>query len=189
MRIELYINQIYALSQHKSTNYNFTLLSLFLLSYCKFLDFLKKKQLHNLRISGRDKQLCIKWNRFLVATCNNGATLQCLIIARGREFALNEYANHHHPSSLMRPRLIHLTILVESGGGTHILRHTGCAALMGCFAKKSLNMGPISYKKIPKHGFVFPKIFRCEHPKIVKNGPIFREKSLKMSTFSCQNDP
>ena len=25
--------------------------------------------------------------------------------------------------------------------------------------------------------------------KIVKNGPIFQEKSLKMDTFFCQNDP
>ena len=46
------------------------------------------------------------------------------------------------------------------GEGTHIWRHTGmCRSKGSLFHKKSLNMGPIFYKNIPrpKHGFVFPK--------------------------------
>ena len=50
-------------------------------------------------------------------------------------------------------------------------------------------MGPIFYN------FLFSKIskiFECshgEHQKIVKTGPTFQEKSLKMSTFFCQKSP
>ena len=79
------------------------------------------------------------------------------------------------------------------------LAERGCAALMGCFFyKKSLNMGPVVYQKILKHGSSFlikPKFlgFRMvKTPKIVKflkNGPIFQEKSLKMGTLFCQNHP
>ena len=68
-------------------------------------------------------------------------------------------------------------------GGTRILRHShGCAALNGLlFHKKSLNMGPIFYKNISKHGSIFQKFSGvCEHPKILKHGPrYFREKSQK----------
>ena len=38
-------------------------------------------------------------------------------------------------------------------------------------------MDLIFYKKIPKHGSIFPKL------KIVKNWPIFQEKSVKMGNF------
>ena len=47
-------------------------------------------------------------------------------------------------------------------------------------------MGPIFGKIIPKHGSGFPK-FQGAH-KIVKNGPLFLEKSLKVDTFFCEND-
>ena len=40
-------------------------------------------------------------------------------------------------------------------------------------------MGPFYLK--------FPKFW--EHPKILQNGAIFQEKSLKMDTLFCQNDP
>ena len=59
-------------------------------------------------------------------------------------------------------------------------------------------MGPIFNQKILKHGLTFlikPKFlgFRmAKTPKItkvLKNGPIFQEKSLKMFTFFWQNHP
>ena len=69
-------------------------------------------------------------------------------------------------------------------GGTHILRHAMmCRSNGSLFHKKSLKMGLIFYKNIPKYGSVFKKF----HMKIVKNGPIFGEKSLKMGAFFCQN--
>ena len=71
-------------------------------------------------------------------------------------------------------------ILVRSSweGGTRILKHTGMCGSDGLLLhKKSLNMGPIFYKNILIHGFLFPKI--------VKNGLY---KSLKMGTFFCQNE-
>ena len=41
------------------------------------------------------------------------------------------------------------------GGVTHIFRYTGMWCSNGSlFHKKSLNMGPIFYKNIPKHGWV-----------------------------------
>ena len=62
--------------------------------------------------------------------------------------------------------------------------HIGMCRFNGSlFHKKSLNMGPIFYKNIPKHRSVFTKYpiyFRaCEYLKILKNGPVFQEKSLK----------
>ena len=58
------------------------------------------------------------------------------------------------------------------------------------FHKKTLNMGPIFYKNIPKHSLYFQNFgvfaMGIEHPKI---GPIFEEKCFKMGTFFCQNDP
>ena len=65
------------------------------------------------------------------------------------------------------------------------------------FYKKSLNMGPVFYKKILKHGSNFltePKFLgfhMAKTPKItnfVKTGPIFQEKSLTMGTLFCQID-
>ena len=57
---------------------------------------------------------------------------------------------------------------------------------------KFLNMGLIFYKNIPKYGSVMIQVkflvYPCENLKIVKNGPIFPEKSLKMGTFFCKND-
>ena len=64
-----------------------------------------------------------------------------------------------------------------------------CHSNGSVFHNKSLNMGLIFYKNIPKHGSVFSKISKkfgcskCEHPKIVKNRPIFQGKSLKMGTM------
>ena len=54
------------------------------------------------------------------------------------------------------------------------------------FCKKSLNMGSILYRKISLNmgSFFSQKIIEIlglspyEHPKIVKNGPIFREKKM-----------
>ena len=43
------------------------------------------------------------------------------------------------------------------GRGTHILRHTQmCSSNRSLFHKKSLNMGTFCYKRIPKHGSIFP---------------------------------
>ena len=85
------------------------------------------------------------------------------------------------------------------GGGTNIFGRTGiCRSNGSLFYKNSLNMGPIFYQKILKHGSTFltePKFlgFRmAKTPKITKffeNGPIFQEKSLKMGTLFCQNHP
>ena len=73
---------------------------------------------------------------------------------------------------------------------TPMKTYQGCATLMNCFLQEipkcgshfstnvSLNMSLFSN---------FPKF--SEHLKVVKNGPIFWEKSLKVSTFFCQNDP
>ena len=79
---------------------------------------------------------------------------------------------------------------------------------MGSFSynkkKKTLNMGPIFYKqtnkqKILTRGSNFltePKFWgfctcgeTSKITKLVKNGPIFQEKSLTMATHFCQNDP
>ena len=68
----------------------------------------------------------------------------------------------------------------------HEIGESSCLKInMGhIFHKKSLNMGPIFYKNVPKHGS-FSKIYKLfgEHPKIDKNGPIFLEKSWKMGTL------
>ena len=41
-----------------------------------------------------------------------------------------------------------------------------------------------------KHGLYFQKINMGPlHPNLKKKGCIFQEQSLKMGTFSCQNDP
>ena len=84
-------------------------------------------------------------------------------------------------------------------GGTHIFGRTGMYRSNGSlFYKKSLNKGPVFYHKILKHGSTFltePKFlgFRmAKTPKIakfLKNGPILKEKSLKMGTLFCQNHP
>ena len=68
-------------------------------------------------------------------------------------------------------------------GGTHIFGRTGMCRSNGLlFYKKSLNMGPIFYQKILKHGSTFltePKFlgFRMaknpENREILKNRPIF----------------
>ena len=77
-------------------------------------------------------------------------------------------------------------------GGTHILRYTGmCRSNRSLFHKKSLNMRPIFYKNILKHGSVFQTfqniwVFAMQ---TMKNGPLFWENSLKMGAFYCQNDP
>ena len=90
------------------------------------------------------------------------------------------------------------SMVLGGGPGTHILRHAGmCRSNRSLFHKKALNMGPICYKNIPKHGLVFPKspkfwrftILTPEQPKILKNGPIFQKKSLKMGKLFYQNDP
>ena len=99
------------------------------------------------------------------------------------------------------------------GGGTHIIGRTGmCRSNGSLFYKKSLNMGPVFYPKILKHGSTFltePKFlgFRLAKTlkiakflkngqaktlkiiKFLKNEPIFQEKSLKMGTFFCPNHP
>ena len=84
------------------------------------------------------------------------------------------------------------------GGGTHIglFGWTGMCPSNGLlFYKKSLNMGPVFYQKILKHGSTFltePKFsgFRmAKIAKFLKNGPIFQEKTLKMGTLFCQNHP
>ena len=71
-------------------------------------------------------------------------------------------------------------------GGTHILRHRGmCRSKGPLFHKKSLNMGA----KISLKMGLFSQIFGCspsKHMKIVKNWPIFWEKSLKMGNFSAK---
>ena len=89
--------------------------------------------------------------------------------------------------------------LAHIPGGTNIFGRTGIYRSNGSFFyKNSLNMGPIFYPKIFKHRSTFltePKFagFRmAKTPKItnlLKNGPIFQEKSLKMGTLFCQNHP
>ncbi len=66
------------------------------------------------------------------------------------------------------------------------------------FHKKSLDMGPLFTGKTLRYGFIFQKFgclpskisrySACEHPKILKNRPIFQEKSLEMATFFGKND-
>ena len=52
----------------------------------------------------------------------------------------------------------HLGSSIGGGGGTHKLRHTGmCHFNESLFHKKTLNMGPIFYKNIPKHKSAFHK--------------------------------
>ena len=63
------------------------------------------------------------------------------------------------------------------GGGTHISGRTGMCHSNGSlfFYKKSLNMGPVFYQKILKHGSTFltePKILIA---KFLKNVPIFKK--------------
>ena len=88
---------------------------------------------------------------------------------------------------------------LRSRGGTHIFGRTGmCRSNGSLFYKKSLNMFPVFYQKIVKHGSTFltePKFlgFRMAKTlkivKFLKNGPSFQEKSLKMGTLFCQNHP
>ena len=69
-------------------------------------------------------------------------------------------------------------------GYSHIKTYRDVAFLwIIFFTKKSLNMGPIFCKNIPK-GSVFPKF-----PKFLGVRLYFKEKYLKMRTFFCQNDP
>ena len=67
------------------------------------------------------------------------------------------------------------------GGGTHILRQTGmCGCNGSLFYKKSLNMGPIFYKKILIHGSTF-LTWACENPencKICEKWVYFSRKIL-----------
>ena len=74
-------------------------------------------------------------------------------------------------------------LYIITGGGTHILRHTGmfCSNWL-LFLKKSLNMGSIFYKNISKHGSFFPKFSGVRQL-------ISQEKFLKMGAFFCQNNP
>ncbi len=55
---------------------------------------------------------------------------------------------------------------------------------MGLFVQNVHNFGCLS-SKISKNFGCSP----CEHTKIFKNRPIFREKSLEMGTFFGNNDP
>ena len=94
-----------------------------------------------------------------------------------------------------------LRIFLEKylGGGTHIFGRMGmCRSNGSLFYKKSLNIGPVFYQKILKHGSTFltePKFSgfcmakTLKIAKFLKNGPIFQEKSLKMGTLFCQNHP
>ena len=83
------------------------------------------------------------------------------------------------------------------GGGTHILRHMRMCCSNGLlFHKKSVNMDPIFYKislnmgPFFKNFKNFPMFAIIEHPKIVKNGPLFKKKkALQMGTLFYQNDP
>ena len=52
---------------------------------------------------------------------------------------------------------------------------------------KSLNMGPIFWLRSNFRGFRMAKTPKIA--KLVKNEPIFQEKSLIMGTLFCQNDP
>ena len=84
-------------------------------------------------------------------------------------------------------------------GGIHIFGRTRmCRSNGSLFYKKSLNMGPILYHKILKHGSTFltePKFSGFRMVKTPKNHeifeirPIFQEKSLNMGTLFCQNHP
>ena len=53
--------------------------------------------------------------------------------------------------------------------GAKLQSHIPAQVNMGYIFRKK-NMGPL-------------------HPRFKENGYIFREQSLKMGTFSCQNDP
>ena len=90
--------------------------------------------------------------------------------------------------------------MCEARGGTHIFGRTGmCRSNGSLFHKKSLNMGPVFYQKILKHGSTFltePKFFGFSHGENPKNREIFKKlrlffkkKSLKMGTLFCQNHP
>ena len=85
----------------------------------------------------------------------------------------------------------HVGVLIGLGGGTRIIGRTGMCRSNGLlFYKKSLNMGPVFYQKILKHGSTFliePKnhkifeIWAYFSRKIFKNGYPFLPKSpLKM---------
>ena len=97
------------------------------------------------------------------------------------------------------PSHFSLTLIPKSQGGTHIFGQTGmCRSNGSLFYKKSLNMDPVFYQKILKHGSTFLTELKfsgfrmAKTPKIVnlfKNWPIFQEKSLKMGTLSYQNNP
>ena len=77
-----------------------------------------------------------------------------------------------------------LQLFSYHGGGGGVLtyvRHPGTFRSNGSvFHEKSLAMGPIFYKHIPRHGSVFSNFpnflffcLPCEHPKILKNGSLF----------------
>ncbi len=57
-----------------------------------------------------------------------------------------------------------------------------------------LDIGPF-FQNVQNFGCLPSKVptnfgcSQCEHPKILKNRPIFREKSLEMGTFFGKNDP
>ena len=65
--------------------------------------------------------------------------------------------------------------------GTHIFRTyiRDLPLQRVTFYRKSLNMGPLFYKNIPKHGSLLPNcsnFWACEHLKIVQNGPYILRK-------------
>ena len=64
---------------------------------------------------------------------------------------------------------LHIFTHYITPGVLNILRHMGMCHSNGLvFHKKAINMGPIFYKNIPKHGFVFSKFLSGEHPKTEK---------------------
>ena len=85
----------------------------------------------------------------------------------------------------------------EPGGILTYLAERGCAALMGRFLqeilkhgshflpKKSLNMRQLFCLSPNFRGFRMAKTPKIA--KVLKNGPIFQEKTLKMGTLFCQN--
>ena len=87
----------------------------------------------------------------------------------------------------------------DGGGGyTHIFGQTGmCRSNGSLFYKKFLNMGPVFYQNILKHGSTFltePKfsgfrMVKTPDREIFEKWAYFLEKSFKMGTLFCQNHP
>ena len=92
-----------------------------------------------------------------------------------------------HPNLLYQTNFKHkseTTIWAGGGGGRGYFCICGIrehAAQMGhFFCNKSLNMGHIFSKIVPKHGSFPSDWSQILKPKISKNGYVFQEKSLKM---------